>query len=159
VSFSINVLDPIDDAINQYKDQLALGGPFCVIFTPATSQPDATVRSYYYRSRIEGPDSINAAITEAFPSASILNIGYNFMRAKGDPSPDYGWGKLVLEWKGAASSCEVGGASVLNVFAEDNWWRSLRFDDNGNPVAVDNTPCQSPTGSNDEFEPDLYSAD
>ncbi|KAE9370234.1 hypothetical protein N431DRAFT_468301 [Stipitochalara longipes BDJ] len=155
VDFSIYVLDPINNAIKQYKDRLAPGGPFCVIFTPATSQSDPTGRSFYYRPRIEGPNSINSAITEAFPSSSILNIGYNYQRAQGDWSDDYAWGKLVLEWKGSASSCAGGGSSVLNVFAEDSWWRSLRFDDDGNPVTVDNTPCQSLTGSDDEFEPDL----
>lgn len=82
--------------------------------------------------------------------ATILNIGYNYAGAKGDWSDDRAWGKLVLEWKGSASSC-AGPSSILNVFAEENWWRSLRFDDNGNPVADDKTPCQSQHGSEDGF--------
>jgi len=154
VQFSINVLDPINAAIKQYHDQLAAGEPYCVIFTPGSSQNDATVRSFYYRARIEGPGSINDAITTAFPSSTILNIGYNYMRSLGDMADQYGWGKLVLEWKGAASSCAVDGKSVLNVFAEDNWWTSMRFDDDGISVNIDNTACQPPTGAQDVFGPD-----
>jgi hypothetical protein len=141
-------MDPIDDAINQYKAQLGTT-PFCVIFTPAAA---GSTSAFYYPARIKGPDSINGAILAAFPSASILNIGYNYAGAQGDWTDDRAFGKIVLEWKGSASSCAVGGSSVLNVFAEDNWWKSLRFDDNGNPVKVDKTPCESPSGSQDGFD-------
>jgi hypothetical protein len=141
-------MDPIDDAINQHKAQLGTT-PFCVIFTPAAA---GSTSAFYYPARITGPDSINVAILAAFPSASILNIGYNYAGAQGDWTEDRAFGKIVLEWKGSASSCAVGGSSVLNVFAEDNWWQSLRFDDNGNPVNVDKTPCESPSGSQDGFD-------
>jgi hypothetical protein len=141
------VIDPIEDALNKYKSELGID-PFCVIFTPATAPPS---NAFYYASRIKGDDSINAAITNACKSARILNIGYNFMGSKGDWSDNSAWGKLALEWKGSASSCAAG-SSILNVFAEQNWWQSLHFDDDGNPVANDNTSCQSEPGSDDVFD-------
>ncbi|KUJ10849.1 uncharacterized protein LY89DRAFT_674960 [Mollisia scopiformis] len=152
VAFAIHVLEPINEAIKLYKDPLVLGGPLCIIFSPGISVPP---RSFIYPWRIKGEGSINEAITDAFPSASILNIGYNYPTSKGDWGDDWGWGKLVLEWVGGASSCANGGSSLLNVFAEENWWRSLRFDDDGNPVTVDKTPCQSPVGSQDGFDGDV----
>lgn len=144
-------MDPIEAALSEYKDQLS-PSPFCVIFTPATAPPTSV---FYYPARIKGEDSINDAITQAFTEASILNIGYNYMGAKGDYDDNKAFGKLVLEWKGSASSCAAGGSSVLNVFAEDNWWRSLRFDDSGNQVTIQNTPCQSPAGSEDGFDAEI----
>lgn len=81
------------------------------------------------------------------------------MRALGDWTNDTGFGKIVLEWIGGGSSCAVGGASILNVFAENNRWQSLRFDNDGNPVTVDTTPCESPSGSQDGFDDDdIYDA-
>jgi hypothetical protein len=152
VDFSIFVMGPIADAIKQYKDQLG-PTPFCVIFTPGASE---NLNVFIYRSRITGPNSINGAILEAFPSASILNIGYQYLRASTDWLNDTGFGKIVLEWIGGGSSCAVGGASILNVFAEETWWKTLRFDDDGNPVTVDKTPCGSPSGSQDVL--DIYDA-
>lgn len=141
-------MNPIDDAINQYKAQLGLA-PICFIFTPAYA---GSTSAFIYPKRITGPGSINDVLLAAFPSASILNIGYGYAAAKGDFDDRLAFGKLVLEWKGSASSCAMGGSSVLNVFAEDNWWQSLRFDDNGNSVNVDNTPCESPSGSQAGFD-------
>lgn len=141
-------MDPVVEAISQYEDQLGTD-PFCVVFTPGTTPPQSVL---YYPWRIKGDNSINNAITTAFPSASILNIGYNHTAPQGGWSNDKAFGKLVLEWKGSASSCAVGPFSILNVFSEDNWWRSLRFDDNGNPVTAGKSPCQLPAGSEDGFD-------
>ncbi|KAE8441022.1 hypothetical protein EG329_006086 [Mollisiaceae sp. DMI_Dod_QoI] len=106
VDFSINVIDQIEDAIKQDTDQLGPGGPFCVIFTPATAPPGS---AFYYPWRIKGAGSINEAITEAFPSsASILNIGYNYQGAKGDWSDDTCFGMLrIVRQDCAATNIEV----------------------------------------------------
>jgi hypothetical protein len=149
LEFNKYVMDPLEAALYQYETQLTPVS-LCIVFTPAANPPPANV--FKYRARIEGSGSINEAIQGIFPDIPIINMGYNYPRSVGDMAYEGYVGKIVLEWIGATSSCGTGGISVLNVFAEDDWWRAIPFDGNGNPITEQQTPCESPAGAEDVFD-------
>lgn len=149
-SFEENVEASIEEAMLTYKTKLG-ESPFAVVFTPDTAKG-----TFKYKPRIEGAGSIESTILKDFPKASVLNIAYNYNGAKGDFGDDEVWGKIVLEWRGGKTDCAADTSdksktspSVLNLYAEESWHRSFRFDDSGNPVSAASSRCSSPQGTED----------
>ncbi|KAL1854428.1 hypothetical protein Daus18300_011447 [Diaporthe australafricana] len=148
-AYELHVSGPIEDTLPHYEEKLGTN-PMVIVFAPAGSSGKFKYPKQY---------SINEIILKAFPKASILNIGYNYIRSPGDLGDAKVWGKIVLEWRGSKTDCAATdespksktGPSVLNVYAEESWHRSLRFDETGNPVSAASSRCASPESVENVF--------
>lgn len=136
-AFLTQVIEPLESVMEANKPTLGQN-PIVVIFTPTPMSGGG----FIYRSRIEGPNSIEAAIDADFPQPAVTKkIGYKKLQQFDNRFDETAAGKLVVEWKAPNSPCGASGVGDLNIYAEDQWIVEAHFNAAGNPVTKEGTSC------------------